>query len=223
MNNSLYSKKLKCPICGKDFSSLKVKINACKIKKTDEDFCIHYVDVNPLYYEIFTCPYCAYAASETSFEDITDKEIGILKEAFSGRVVERNFCSERSLEDAIATFKLAIYTAEVRKAKDSILAGLCLKLAWLFRYAEDEQERVFLNYALKNYLQAFNIERLPIGNLNEISMMYLLGELSRRLDKYEDAVKWFSKVIASPERADNPRIERLAREQWYLVKEQRKQ
>lgn len=220
MNESLYSKKVNCPICGKQFSSMKAKVNSCRVAKKDEDFCTHYVDVNPMYYDIFVCPFCAYSASENSFGELADAEIKLLQQAFSGRTVGRSFCTERSLNDAIAACKLAIHTAELRKAKASILAGLCLKLAWLYRFAGDKQEEVFLKYALKNYMEAFDKEEFPIGNLNEISMMYLLGELSRRLGKFNDAIVWFGKAISSPERGENPRIEKLAREQWALAKEQ---
>ena len=211
MNDSLYSKKVTCPICGKQFSSMKAKVNSCKVEKKDEDFCTHYVDLNPMYYDIFVCPFCAYSAAETSFGQINEVEVNILKNAFSGRMVGRSFCTQRSLEDAIAACKLAIYTAELRKAKASVLAGLCLKLAWYYRFAEDKQEEVFLKYALQNYLEAFDKEELPIGNLNEISMLYLLGELSRRIGKHNDAIVWFGKAVASPERGENPKIEKLAR------------
>ena len=222
MNEALYSKKMTCPICSKQFSSMKAKVNSCKVEKKDEDFCIHYADLNPMYYEVFVCPFCGYSASENTFSEIGETEVKLLRNAFSGRQVNRSFCTERSLDDAIAALKLAIYTAELRKAKASVLAGLCLKLAWLFRFAGDKQEAVFLNYALKNYLEAFDKEELPIGNLNEISVMYLLGELSRRVGKLNDAIVWFGKAVASPERAANPRIERMAREQWAIAKEQYK-
>lgn len=222
MNEAIYSKKMTCPICGKQFSSMKAKVNSCKVEKKDEDFCTHYVDLNPMYYDIFVCPFCAYSASENSFEKITEVEIKLLKDAFSARKVGRSFCTERSLDDAIAVYKLAIYTAELRKAKSSLLAGLCLKLAWLYRFAGDKQEEVFLKYALQNYLVAFDSEELPFGNLNGISMMYLLGELSRRLGKFNDAIVWFGKAVASPERGANPKIERLARDQWALAKEEHK-
>lgn len=222
MDNALYSKKVTCPICGKDFSSMKAKVNACKVDKKDEDFCTHYVNINPMYYEIFVCPFCAYAAPENSFKELTDVEIKLLKDAFSARTVARSFCTERNLNDAMATVKLAIHTAELRKAKASTLAGLCLKLAWLYRFAGDKQEEVFLKYALDNYMEAFDKEGLPIGNLDEISMLYLLGELNRRLGLYKEAVVWFGKAVSSPGRKDNPRIERQAREQWALAKEQAK-
>ncbi len=218
MNESLYSKKVTCPICNKQFSSMKAKVNSCKVEKKDEDFCTHYVDLNPLYYDIFVCPFCAYSAYEHSFGEVNEAEIQLLKNAFSRRTVGRSFCTQRGLNDAIAACKLAIHTAELRNAR----AGLCLKLAWLYRFAGDKQEEVFLGYALRNYLEAFEKEELPIGNLNEISMMYLLGELSRRLGKLNDAIVWFGKVVMSPEKEENPKIEKLAREQWILAKEQHK-
>ena len=223
MNDSLYSKKAICPICGKQFSSMKAKVNSCKVKKKDEDFCIHYEDLNPMYYEVFVCPYCAYAAPENSFGELTEKEAKLLKEAFSGREVGRSFCAQRSLDDAIAAYKLAIYTAELRKANASVLAGLCLRLAWLFRFKGDKQEELFLEYSLRNYLEAYDKEPLPIGNLNEISLMYLLGELSRRLGKLSEAITWFGKAAANPERKENPMIEKLAREQWALTRDQHKE
>ncbi|MEA4848406.1 MAG: DUF2225 domain-containing protein [Clostridiaceae bacterium] len=223
MNNSLYSKKVTCPICGKEFSSLKAKVSSCKVKKKDEDFCIHYEDTNPMYYEIFVCPFCAYAAPENSFGEMTEEGLKLLKGAFLGREVGRSFCAQRSLKDAIAVYKLAIYTAELIKAKASMLAGLCLKLAWLYRFKGDKQEELFLNYSLRNYLEAFNKEPLPIGNLNEISLMYLLGELSRRIGKFNDAITWFGKAAASPERKENPKIEKLVREQWVVAREQHKE
>ncbi len=222
MNEALYSKKMACPICSKQFTSMKAKVNSCRVEKKDEDFCVHYVDLNPMYYEVFVCPFCGYSASENTFSEIGETEVKLLRNAFSGRTVARSFCAERSLDDATAAFKLAIYTAELRNAKAGVLAGLCLKLAWLYRFADDKQEDVFLNYALKNYLEAFDKEELPIGNLNEISVMYLLGELSRRVGKLNDAIVWFGKTVACPERAANPRIERMAREQWSIAKEQYK-
>lgn len=222
MDNSLYSKKVTCPICGKEFSSMKAKVNSCKAEKKDGDFCTHYVDLNPLYYDIFVCPFCGYSATENSFEEVSEEDIKLLSKAFLGRTVSRNFCTQRSLEDAIAACKLAIYTAELRKANASVLAGLCLKLSWLYRFAGDKLEKKFLDYSLKNYLEAFDKEELPFGNLNEISVMYLVGELSRRLGKFNDAIKWFGKAISSPEKGENPKIEKLAREQWILAKEQYK-
>lgn len=220
MSDSLYTKKADCPICRKHFTSTKAKVNSCKVDRKDEDFCVHYVSLNPLYYEVFVCPHCGYAAAENSFRDITENETKLLRDAFSGRSVVRSFCGERTLEDAVAAYKLAIFTAQLRNAKASTLAGLCLKLAWMYRFEGNSQELVFLSHALDWYAEAYDKEGLPLGNLDEMSVQYLMGELSRRVGKYNDAIVWFSKVVSHTDKKENPRIENLAREQWAETKEQ---
>lgn len=222
MNEALYDKNIKCPICNNHFSSKRVRTSACRVEKRDEDFCTHYKDHNPMYYEILVCPNCGYAASENSFENLSSRESSIIKELLSGKVVNRSFCGERTIEDAQDSFKLAIFLAQSSEAKKSTVAGLALKLAWLFRIQNSEKEAGFLEHALESYKEAYNTENLPFGNLDEISVQYLLGELSRRLNKLADAVFWFNKAVSNPSRSTNPRIEKMAREQWQLLKEQNK-
>jgi len=55
--------------------------------------------------------------------------------------------------------------------------------------------------------------------MDELTVIYLIGELSRRLEMYDKAIEWFSKVVSHPERDFNIRIEKLAREQWHLVRD----
>ncbi len=220
MSEALFPKKVKCPLCNNSFSTMKVKRNACIVDKKDEDFCIHYKSYNPTFYEIFVCPFCGYSASESSFNQLTPAESKTLKDAFSGFNVARSFCGERNINDAIDSYKLALYTSKSKRARESIIAGICLRIAWLYRVAEDEKERTFLEYALNNYKNAYYSERFPIGNFDEITLQYLIGELLRRVGKFEEAVSWFSKAVANPLKNINPRIEKIAREQWGLAKEQ---
>lgn len=222
MSDVLYEKEAKCPICNNRFSSKKLRLSACVVDKRDEDFCVYYKNYNPMYYEIFVCPHCGYAASENSFGNLTLIELNKIKEILSGKTVARSFCNERDINDAIDSFKLALFIASSRDSKNSIVAGICLKLAWLYRELQDEKEKIFLKYALENYSIAYDKEEMPIGNLDEISVQYLLGELSRRLQKFKDAVFWYNKAVNNPQRVTNPRIEKLAREQWIAVKEQNK-
>jgi uncharacterized protein (DUF2225 family) len=90
----------------------------------------------------------------------------------------------------------------------------------MYRFEGNSQEQVFLSHALEWYAEAYDKEGLPLGNLDEMSVQYLLGELSRRVGRYNDAIVWFSKVVSHPDRKENPRIENLAREQWAATKEQ---
>ncbi len=219
MTDAFYTKKVKCPICNNHFTTIKVRINACIVTKKDEDFCIHYKDINPIFYEIFVCPTCAYAGSENSFQELGKNEVLKLKNAFSGRMVQRDFCKERNLNDALDSYKLALYTANIKDAKDSTIAGIALKIAWMYRYMNDKRELQFIQHALDHYLIAYEKEQLPIGNLSEIKLMYLIGELYRRVANYNEAIIWLNRVVSSPERHSSPIIERLARTQWMTLRE----
>jgi hypothetical protein len=221
MDKAFYTKEAKCPICNNTFSTLKLKTSACYVDRKDEDFCTYYKGFNPMFYEIYVCPSCAYSASEMSFNELTTFDVQLLRNAFSGREVARNFCGERSINDVIATFKLALYTANKRGAKKSILAGVCLKIAWAYRMVPDEEnEKTFLKFALTNYMEAFDSEPLPNGNITEMMLLYLMGEISRRLGEYKNAIFWFGKAIACSESRTNSRIEKMTRDQWAMAKEQ---
>ncbi|SHJ02494.1 DUF2225 domain-containing protein [Lutispora thermophila] len=220
MNNAYYTKEVTCPICMINFNTTKIKTSALRVEHRDEDFCVHYENYNPIYYEVIVCPSCGYASTENAFDNLNNKEKLVLAEAFVGRQIGRNFCGIRTHKDALDSYKIAIYTANLIKAKNSYIAGLALKTAWMYRYINNEEnEKAFLNMALDNYIEAFNKERFPANNMDELTVIYLIGELSRRLGNYEEAVYWFSRVTSHPDRNSNMRIQGLAREQWHAVRE----
>jgi len=222
MSEALYEKSNKCIICNNSFSSKRLRATACRLDKREEDFYTSYKGYNPMHYEILVCPHCGYAAAETSFDSLSTKEITDIKEMLSGKVIGRSFCGERTVNDALDSFKLALFMAKSRDAKNSVIAGLSLKLAWIYREMKDTKEKVFLEHALEQYKQAYDKENLPLGNLDEISVQYLIGELSRRLNKFKEAVFWFNKAVSNPDRKNNPRIEKMSREQWIIAKDQSK-
>lgn len=215
----MYYKETKCPVCECKFKTIKVKSNASIVDRKDEDFCPYYKELNPLYYEIIVCPECAYAASETTFNEIPEYGLIMLRNAFKTRRVARNYCEIREWSDALDSFKLALLTATTRKAKANVIAGICLRIAWIYREKNDEKEKDFLKYSYENYRKTFEDEEPPYGNLSEIMLSYILGELARRIDLTEDAKYWLGKTIQSPQRKDNPRVEEMARNQLLLVKE----
>ena len=59
------------------------------------------------------------------------------------------------------------------------------------------QETLFLKQALEGFNDAYTKEILPIYGLQRDSLMYLLGELNRKLKNDQNALLWFSKTIVS--------------------------
>ncbi len=222
MDDIFYKKNLVCPICSLKFSSLKIKTKSIKAQGKDEDFCVYYKNENPMFYEIFICPGCGYGASENSFNDIGASEKEELTKNFLGREIGRDFCDVRDHKDALDSFKIALFTAGLKKARPSIIGGLALKTAWMYRYIKDEAEFYFLEMALENYKAAYDNESFDGNGMDILTVIYLIGEISRRLGLYEEAIIWFNRLISHPDKDKNPRIEKFAREQWRKTREEMK-
>ena len=219
MNEFLYDKEIVCPVCSKKFSVTKIKIKGLKVASRDTDFCVLYEGINPLYYDVWVCENCGYAAQSDKFEGIGSRDAQAIKANLSPKWKKRSFSGERDIDNAIESFKLVLLNLQTRGAKSSEFAKVCLRLAWLYRIKQDEKEMEFLKYALRYYSDAYEKERFPVDKLDENTCLYMIGELNRRVGNYEDAVKWLSRLISSPEARKNPALMETARDQYQLVKE----
>jgi len=215
-----YQQEKDCPVCERKFTVTRVRTSHCIVDKRDEDFCIHYQGINPYLYAVWVCPYCGYAASENIFSEINKEGKEIIALALKGKEIKINFSGERPIEIGIASYKLAIYCCELQEYKHSILAGLYLKTAWLYRELKDLREKDYLTKALEHYEKAYDNEPLPIGNLTDLALRYLIGELYRRIGEYREAIQWFNRVVSDSKSRLEPKITNMAREQWRLAKEE---
>lgn len=218
MNEFLYNKEVICPVCKKRFNVTKIKIKGCKVASRDTDYCIFYEGLNPLYYDVWVCENCGYAAQADKFGDIGDRDAKIIRENLLPRWKKRSFAGERSVDTSLDAFKLVLYNLQLRKAKSSEFAKICIRIAWLYRMKNDEKEHEFIKYALKYYTDTYEKENFPVDKLDEFTCLYMIGELNRRAGKYEEAVKWLSRLISSPDARRNPALIETAREQFQLVK-----
>ncbi|NLK86872.1 MAG: DUF2225 domain-containing protein [Clostridiaceae bacterium] len=222
MNDSLYGKEVDCPVCSKKFNVTKVKSRACKVLKRDSDFCVHYEGINPILYDAWVCENCGYASQADKFLDITPREADRLKDNLMPRWKKRSLDGERDIDTAIEAFKLVLISYQFREAKSSDLARVCMRIAWLYRYKGDEEELKFIGFALKHYKDTYEKENFPVDKLDEYTCMYMIGELCFRTGSYEEAVKWFSRLISSEQARKKPTLIEAARDQYQLVKEKLK-
>ncbi len=220
MIDSLYNKSLVCPVCQKKIEVTKVKAKDCVVSSRDTDFCVYYEGVNPIFYDVWVCGNCGYAAQGEKFEEISDRDVKAIKEGITRHWKPRDFTGERDIDKALEAFKLALFNLTKMDAKTIDYAKVCLRIAWLYRMKEDKRETEFLRYAVRYYCETFESERFPVGKLDEYTCMYMIGELERRVGNYNDAVVWFNKVISSPEARRNKLLIENAREQYHLTKEQ---
>lgn len=222
MADILYTVEKSCVMCDKKFTVTKVR-NRLSMLKQDSDFCTYYKEANPYYYSIWVCPHCGYAAQDTYFEE-PPANMAAVKTFLAGRDVKVNFCGQRTRQDAVTTYKLAIFFADMAGTLPSRQASLYLKLAWLYREGGlPDEEKAMLDQAREHYEKAFLKERTPIGNMSQITLEYLIGELLRRTGRLPEALNYLAKVVGNPQAKNEKRVLEMAREAWTLARDARKE
>lgn len=219
-NQNMYDKKYICPICSNEFTSKTVKTTSKRISKQDSDFFKHYISTdNPYYYEIIVCPKCGYASSTSYFDNISDTNKNIIEEKISTQWSEKSFGDNRTIDQAISCFKLALHEATLINISNIRIGKLCLKIAWLYRIKyEIQKENDFLQFALNYFMKAYDYDKFPEDNINLCECTYLIGELNRRLENYDEAIKWFNVTLKTKD--ISPKINKLTREQWFIAREE---
>lgn len=219
--SSLYQVEMNCPICKVTFKTSKVKMSRCIVKSRDADFCVYYKEENPIFYHPVVCPQCGYSAMIEDFLDANQSEADKIFTLVSRKWKQRDLGGKRSIEDALEAYKLVLYCDQLKDKVSALsTASICMRLAWLNRYRENvKEERHFVAHALEQYKKAYQKEKLK-GHMDEMTLVYLIGELNRRLENYDEAVTWFGKAVSHNLRFQKPAIEKMAREQWQLAREQ---
>lgn len=218
INDFIYEKTYKCPVCMNEVKSKTVKVGKAKLSYKDTDLMPRYDDINPLFYDVVLCPACGYAALSRYFSKIKHPQAQLIKSTITPKFKMKVYPDLYDEDIAIERYKLALLNAVIKNGRASEKAYICLKTAWMYRLkAEKENENKFLDEALNGFKQAFEKEPFPICGMDTYTLMYLLGELSRRIGKFEEALFWLGKVIVTP--GINPRLKELARDQKDLIRE----
>ncbi|CAM4484654.1 hypothetical protein FHS16_004951 [Paenibacillus endophyticus] len=214
----LYQSKIECICCEHIFMTSRVRPSFKRAASVDSDFCGYYKsEVNPDYYVVRVCPNCGYATTENGIERLNDQQKKQYNEKIGVRWQNHDYCGERDASQAMATYKLALLSAQAVGEKDRILAGILHHIAWLYRYEGNQSdEKRFLRFALQAYIRVYEAEGIA---LNNAKLMFLIGELNRRIGEVNDAVRWFSRVVNDKKIVDGAMI-RASREQWQLIREE---
>lgn len=218
INTLLFDKKVKCPVCNQEIKMRVVKSSVARIKSKDTDTFVRYDIINPYLYDVWVCPICGYAALKSEFLKLRSYQVEDIRMKISNQWQGKTYPDIYDEEIAIERYKLALLTAVVADFKDSRKAILCLRLAWMNRILEKEnEEQYYLKKALEGFRRAYSNEDTPIYGLDTYSLMYLIGELYRRTGEIDEAIKWFSNVIVA--RGANYKTKDKARDMRDLAKE----
>lgn len=216
----LYNKSVECPVCGNKFKVKSVKTKAYKMESKDSDFFIRYKSINPYFYDVWICQSCGYSSMKPDFYEINPKQIDLVKKNLTPKWNSRQYPDVCDVDTAIEKYKLSLITYYTIEAPSSKKALNFLKLAWMYRLKNDKSyENIFLQKSLNEFEHSFYSEDLSNSYIDEYKMMYLIGELNRRLGKTDVALSWFGKVITTPK--INYKLKELARTQKDIIKNQK--
>ncbi|MEJ9281841.1 DUF2225 domain-containing protein [Ureibacillus thermosphaericus] len=203
-----YESKMICNYCKKEYSTYKVRPGRYKVIAQDTDFMPIYEGINPLLYEVAVCQHCGYAYHKSMTRTYGPFML-LIGEIYINQLQKiMNLCKERTIDEAIASYKLAYLVARASMEETIILANFALKIAWLYRLKQDKElEMRYLRSAreLFNKSHANNKE-------GEERMQYLIAEISLRLGDIEEAKRGFSRLITSREVSNKYR--NYARKRW---------
>lgn len=240
MHNALYVSQVACPICEKNFPVIKIKTAGYKLAHTDEDFCMHFADLNPLIYEVWICNHCGHAEFGTIFEKITVLEKIRLQPFCLTKFIDvpgknpfelttyhkavYNFFDmlssdgDRDETAAIESYKILLLNLEARLAPDSLKAKAVVRIGWLYRMMADPKELEYLVKAADYFASAFEKENLESGKFDAATCAYMAGELYRRSEDLTKAQDWFRKALTEAQSSDNKAIAEKVRNQIQVTK-----
>ncbi len=224
----LFEKTYNCPVCDHEFKMSAVRTGKAKLIGTDTDLHPRYQGVDPLKYDAIVCPRCGYAALSRFFSAISFAQSKLVMEQISQRF-SAHIKNDGifTYDDAIMRYRLALANAMVKKSKISERAYICLKTAWMIRSKAEEtadeaekkslaeQEREFLTTAYEGFNEATTKENYPICGMDEMTLFCMLGDVGRRIGRYEEAGRLISRVIVSKNAPD--RVKNKAREIKELI------
>ncbi|MER1999712.1 MAG: DUF2225 domain-containing protein [Lysinibacillus sp.] len=216
-----YEKKIDCLHCKKSFNTFKVRTKSIKVKETETDFMPIYADSNvqAMYYNVFVCEHCGFSFTDDFTKYFAPGTAEEINEKISKNWVQHSFNGERTVFQALHAYKLALLCADIKREKNVTKAGLSLRLAWLNRSLKNaQQEERFLKIARDQYMESYSNEDYASTQMSGTRVVYMIGELSRRIGDMENAVRFFSKVIEGQRTGGEAKLVEMAKERWNEIR-----
>ena len=181
-----------CPICGRKFKGLKILYTKLALAGTDNDTRKHYKDIEPVFYEVVTCPNCLYSALAPMFETAGDmnKDLALKLKALK-KTTDFNFGPKPDTAAVFAGYYLALLCAPGVFSKAQLVqAKLLHKLSWIYSECKDEQMELKLKkQALDKYLEAYS--KIALSTDQEQQICMIIGELYFQLGNIKDAKTYY--------------------------------
>ncbi|KAF2959932.1 MULTISPECIES: DUF2225 domain-containing protein [unclassified Thermotoga] len=211
--SKFWEKEFTCPFCGTKFKKKMVFFDSIKIKARDIDLKPVFEDVNPMFYEVVTCPNCYFSAFDKDFETITikgeetERKLKELLEEAQRKVELKNM---ENHTEAIKRYALSGIVYSVLNQRKKVAISY-LKIAWLFReLGKAEEEKRYLERALKEFESHYKYDYYEESD--EPMILFYLGVLNQILGKRKEAARWYELLLRKYD--SKSLYAKVGRERW---------
>ena len=201
----LQTTREECPICGSQFSVTRVRRNILSVNMVTPDQRVHYVDCEPLWYEVITCPHCLYSNYYLNFFHVNRDNRETIRTILYEQLltVSNLYHYGTSADRVILAYLQAIHLNEQLHPSDSALLGLL----WLrlYRISCDGYNSPLVDLCAQNAAQylcaAFDQDQITNPS-DRYSLLMSLSYLLLHLNSTDLAKYYCSMVLNCP----NPKI-----------------
>src|SRR6478672_11594949 len=111
-----YIKKTNCLHCNEKFTTTKIRSRFVRVAKYESDLKPIYTDptINPLLYNVAVCPSCGFSYTDEFSNYFPPGAKEEIAQKITSLWSERSLGEERTTEEAIETYKLALLSASVK-------------------------------------------------------------------------------------------------------------
>ncbi|OOB80380.1 MAG: hypothetical protein BEN19_05185 [Epulopiscium sp. Nuni2H_MBin003] len=191
----VYQRKVKCPLCFKEFTTSTIRVGKNQLSKVDDDLRGHYSIIDPVYYDVIHCE-CGYTAINKAFDRLLPTQKAAIREQIIANFVPIPLQEIRSAEYALDLYQLALLTAVIKKAKNTERAIICLRIAWLYNDLKDaEHEKEYLLNAYQCFKEALNVDSFPILDYDFHRAIYVTAVLAYKCGNYDESLRLIGNII----------------------------
>lgn len=189
-----------CPICGKSITVLNLKKNIMSRRKEQLNGRIAYKECDPLWYDVWACPYCHYSNHYLSFFRMMPFKRELIKRVLKEQhepVLEKHTQLKTPFDQLFLRYIEAIHINEAINVNDNLLIGkLWLDLYWLFVDAEDAEMQKYCAARSADLLAAA-LDAHAISDDYAVQRYQLTtANLYAESGNKESAVKWCDEAAA---------------------------
>jgi uncharacterized protein len=192
--NYLMERGYACPICKKEFLALAVRTSKLIEESTDSDMRHRYRGIEPLYYDVVTCPDCLYSAMTEAFSKPDTIKSGLSELKAIKSTCNFSFSLQMDSDSVFAGYYLALYCAPKCFADHHLAtAKLFLKLSRIYQDCGNQQMvESSAKQALDSYLYVYLNEQS--GPTQDQQLCIIIGELYLKLNDTKNARDYFFKA-----------------------------